>query len=603
MVLKKIDALDNSDSEVDLTILRDDSKSQKSEIIAPIQEEEGDEMKEAKSEQKLPNLLLKTINSETSLSLPTEPSPLSLDKSFRQLKKYNDLETFPGLRSRKDYASPSGFVEKLTMSSAELELRKASMLKWVSGKNCIAKSLTKLSRSSADWTESMLNEKCINCFKSLQGIMKDRSFVSTAIPALLKEFVTNGTYILEIRDELYCQIMKQLTENPRFLSRREGWKVLCEVIRRFGPSSTLLPYVACFTTKHLKPDYETDSDVLQIASDAFKGLTSFAQQVPASLFEEKPRVYTPSDVSLASTAALISPKDPPKFHFEAPDGTLFSLPISESPDALFLNLKRKMRLTETLNYEFGIFVGPKYVLPSELHNLAPCLRVDTLKVKIAFTGLPFELSSEKMSNWMLFCDVGRDIMEMQYFGDDQDRQAMAEAAFRKAFYSFMKSNPDVNCPYRVPERSKSIEKAIQKSMRKVPDSFGISDFLTSKVIEIPFLKALFFPVSQSQCSFYPAILDLAVNSRGLFLVTKTKVYFQYPVFSVMKEICSSYTFEDVLGMDSSTKSLSLHLRNSARECEEDLKLYCDQVSCLPLPCFLLHHRLKRLGSACNNARS
>ncbi|KAF8828813.1 hypothetical protein HHX47_DHR3000364 [Lentinula edodes] len=128
-----------------------------------------------------------------------------------------------------------------------------------------------------------LNRDAVKIFKVVQHIMGDREkerglgvrapadYVSTVSPInssttslghssssshnhvleeerwLLGEGLTHG----ELRDEIYCQVMKQLSKNPNPESVFKGWQLLCVLLITFPPSKDFEMYLRSFIQTHL----------------------------------------------------------------------------------------------------------------------------------------------------------------------------------------------------------------------------------------------------------------------------------------------------------------------------------------------------------------
>ncbi|EGN99612.1 hypothetical protein SERLA73DRAFT_53461 [Serpula lacrymans var. lacrymans S7.3] len=64
---------------------------------------------------------------------------------------------------------------------------------------------------------------------------------------LLSEGLTHG----ELRDEIYCQLMKQLNKNPNPESVFKGWQMLCVLLVAFPPSKNFETYLRSFMQQRL----------------------------------------------------------------------------------------------------------------------------------------------------------------------------------------------------------------------------------------------------------------------------------------------------------------------------------------------------------------
>ncbi|KAG9128049.1 hypothetical protein FRC07_005636, partial [Ceratobasidium sp. 392] len=65
---------------------------------------------------------------------------------------------------------------------------------------------------------------------------------------LLAEGIEHG----ELRDEIYCQVVKQLTDNPSPESTFRGWQLLCVLLVTFPPSKNFEGYLRSFMLSKIK---------------------------------------------------------------------------------------------------------------------------------------------------------------------------------------------------------------------------------------------------------------------------------------------------------------------------------------------------------------
>jgi myosin heavy subunit len=101
---------------------------------------------------------------------------------------------------------------------------KEGMLKWQG--NVIQKSLLELDKD--------LSKMAARIHKNILGYMGDKTM---SFPATLaQDILQKGLEVPELVDEIYMQIMKQLSNNPKPESIARGWHLMCMCVGTFPPS-------------------------------------------------------------------------------------------------------------------------------------------------------------------------------------------------------------------------------------------------------------------------------------------------------------------------------------------------------------------------------
>jgi len=166
-------------------------------------------------------------------------SQASAYKQFLEMKGMYPLRKFVNLRREGNYAKREYFKKK--------DLKKKRLV-WQ--KEDVPRSLVKLSTAHCGGVKKskLVKKIAIQIFKNIRGYMGDQYH---AYPVTLAyEVVNTGVNEELLRDEIFCQLIKQTSKNPSIDSCLLGWKLMYLCVSTFWPSDELRPCVLSHLAAH-----------------------------------------------------------------------------------------------------------------------------------------------------------------------------------------------------------------------------------------------------------------------------------------------------------------------------------------------------------------
>jgi len=95
-------------------------------------------------------------------------------------------------------------------------------------------------------------------WKRLLQYMGDKELKVDNSTIVALEIIEKGLQVVELRDEIYCQLCKQLTFNPSEESTYKGWDLFCLCIDYFPPSKDLYQNILLFLHEQHKQNFDED---------------------------------------------------------------------------------------------------------------------------------------------------------------------------------------------------------------------------------------------------------------------------------------------------------------------------------------------------------
>jgi phosphatidylinositol-3,4,5-trisphosphate 3-phosphatase/dual-specificity protein phosphatase PTEN len=185
---------------------------------------------------------------------------------IENLRNSSALQNYEGLRSADDFLKIAAYFSKKHISPHKM---------YVWQKELIQKSMLSFSNVEKSKQKSSSND-AKNCFKNVQMFMRDRyhPFPVSVAYDILRCAAENQN----LQDELFCQLIKQTTENPSSESLLLGWKLLYICISTFPVQNeslfgVLSSHIANHIPKVVPSDYDSWIDSIEsIAMVSFKTL-------------------------------------------------------------------------------------------------------------------------------------------------------------------------------------------------------------------------------------------------------------------------------------------------------------------------------------------
>ncbi|XP_014258422.1 rho GTPase-activating protein 39 isoform X2 [Cimex lectularius] len=186
-------------------------------------------------------------------SLPSSPSPMSATLQYEQLSRLvlNRERKLPSDSDIEKYAQDNLNIHKKGIFRKKFSVRE--LLSW--SKDPIRKPMLVLS-------DKNLKKEATEVFKMVQMYMGDRKAKQGATQeSVLLEVCNLAHQKAALRDELYIQICRQTTENPRKDSLRKGWELMAICLYFFPPSPKFQSYLEGYMNKHRDNSYDKFPEV------------------------------------------------------------------------------------------------------------------------------------------------------------------------------------------------------------------------------------------------------------------------------------------------------------------------------------------------------
>ncbi|XP_077573092.1 unconventional myosin-VIIb [Stigmatopora nigra] len=401
-----------------------------------------------------------------------------------------------------------------------------------------------------------LSQKACLAFTAVLKYMGDYPTKQMQSPLELTDQIFEPAMENEIlRDEIYCQIMKQLSSNNNRFSVEQGWQLLWLCCGLFPPSQSLLKHAQRFLESRRR---ET------LAVDCLKRLQS-------SLRTE-PRKFPPHQVEV-NAIQQNSTQIFHKVHFPDDTGEIFEVATSTKIRDLIRNISGKLRLSTADGFSIFIKAHDKVLSLNDSDYFFDSLKQITdwskksKRIKdVSPVGMPYQVFFMRK----LWFNVipGRDLQADLIFHFPQevpkylrgyhvctkdDMVQIASLLFR------LKAGNDKSQFASIPKILKDLApldqlKALSENewKKSIMAAFNKHEGMSGDEAKVAFLKLVirwptfgcaFFEVKQTSEPSFPDIVRIAISKQGLTVIhPKSKEVLANHPFNRIASWCSGSTY-------------------------------------------------------------
>ncbi|TNM87728.1 hypothetical protein fugu_005949 [Takifugu bimaculatus] len=273
-----------------------------------------------------------------------------------------------------------------------------------------------------------------------------------------------------LRDEIYCQIMKQMTNNNNRLSMELGWQLLWLCCGLFPPSQSLLKHARRFLESRRREPLALD-----------------CLQRMQSLLRLEPRKLQPHPVEV-NAIQLNSPQILHKVHFPNDTDEIFEITSTTRVRDLSQNIVKKLRLASSEGYSIFVKTHNKE-LPKYLRGYHSCTREEM--VHIAALLFRIKANSDK-NQFVMIPKMLKELVPLDQL------KSISENDWKKLIVA-------------------TYNKQARMTIEEAKGAF------LKAVYRWPTFGCAFFEVKQTSEPHFPDIVLIAISKQGLTIIhPKTK---------------------------------------------------------------------------------
>ncbi|XP_005458181.1 unconventional myosin-VIIa [Oreochromis niloticus] len=378
---------------------------------------------------------------------------------------------------------------------------------------------------------SELSNLACSAFTAILKYMGDYPIKHVRSPVELTDQIFGpATKHEELRDEIYCQIMRQMTANSNSLSMERGWQLMWLCSGLFPPSYDLLKYTQRFLES--RPRYP---------------LAALCLERLQEICSKKPRNLPPHFVEVDAIQQN-SPKIFQKVHF--PDDTTDIVEVTSTTTIadMCISIASQLILNSPEGYGLYLKTLTKTVSMEEDKYFFDSLKITSDVPKKKKKGK--EVTQANLPSLVLFkrklwfnVNPGKDVKADLTFHFPQER-----SRYLRGYHDCTKEDmitlggllfrvkveSDMSQFVMIPKMLKDLVPADQQKImspdewkKNIISSYKQQSGITVDEAKIDFLKIIsiwptfgctFFEVKQTCESSYPAILLIGINKQGVRLI-------------------------------------------------------------------------------------